>query len=169
MITEERLAEIEARANAATQGPWEMRTDQDNGQGSREQLLASNTGEWKVCDSFCIWTPPAATSRGKQRAPNEHEHKYDPTVLAGDGWHGSGDLIISDEDAAFIAAARTDVPQLVAEIRRLRDALRSTYRYHYAPEFGGYCWCRGERKNALDPHEDACIAARAALSQEPRT
>lgn len=34
------------------------------------------------------------------------------------------DCVLSDEDAAFIAAARADVPALVAEVRRLKALVR---------------------------------------------
>jgi hypothetical protein len=34
----------------------------------------------------------------------------------------------SDEDAAFIAHARTDIPALLAEVRRLREALKEITR-----------------------------------------
>jgi hypothetical protein len=43
------------------------------------------------------------------------------------------DVVRSMRDAAFIAAARTDVPALVAEVRRLSDAL-SELEVRYAME-----------------------------------
>jgi hypothetical protein len=39
------------------------------------------------------------------------------------GWHYDGD--VPPGNPAFIAAARTDVPALVAEVERLREALRT--------------------------------------------
>lgn len=44
-------------------------------------------------------------------------------VLASIGAHGRRSRKPSDEDAAFIAAARTDVPALLAEIDRLKRKL----------------------------------------------
>lgn len=82
-LSEKRLAEIEARAKAATAGPWE--TDEGGccvyevGFGTREDTL----------------TGPVAQ-----------------VVISADGTYA---------DAAFIAHARADVPDLLAEIRRLRS------------------------------------------------
>jgi hypothetical protein len=73
-ITEEQLAEIEARANAATPGPW------------RESASCGLV--------------------------SDHPH------VTRDVWS----IPKLDGDMPFIAAARTDVPALVAEVRRLRKA-----------------------------------------------
>jgi hypothetical protein len=75
-ITAERLAEIEARANAATPGPW--------------------------------WPE----HRGVMA---EGVEIVDDCAVA--GWD------VYPENQAFIAAARIDVPDLVAEVRRLTAAL----------------------------------------------
>ena len=75
-ITAERLAEIEARANAATPGPW------------------------------------YAAHRGVMA---EGVEIVDDCAVA--GWD------VYPENQAFISAARTDVPALVAEVRRLTAAL----------------------------------------------
>ena len=85
-MDEARLAEIEARAEAATPGEW-------------------------VAD--CVQGIRAVLSGGSRRA----------MVVP---W-ASGELLMQ-ADAAFIAAARADVPALVAEVRRLRaevERLRS--------------------------------------------
>ena len=78
-MTAERLAEIEARANAATPGPW--------------------------------WPE----HRGVMA---EGVEIVDDCAVA--GWDAY------PENQAFIAAARTDVPALVAEVRRLTAALAAT-------------------------------------------
>ena len=75
-MTPERLAEIRARAEAATEGPW--------------------------------WT-----TRNLRPA----------TIFSGEG-SDYNDAVADDAepaDATFIAHARTDVPELVAEIERLRE------------------------------------------------
>lgn len=72
--TELRLDEIEARANAATPGPWTVSEDYSDVVGPEGDQLAS------------YWNPTSETRNGE-----------------------------------FIAHARTDVPALVAEVRRLRD------------------------------------------------
>jgi hypothetical protein len=72
--TELDLDAIEARANAATEGPWVAHPD------------------------GLVWTE---------------------RPIPGDPVSGSTEV----EDAEFIAAARADVPALVAEVRRLRAEL----------------------------------------------
>lgn len=77
-MTDEQLAEIEARANAATPGPWV--------QSQR--------------DTWMVYRDGGGT----------------PEVDVGGGYD-------TKENANFIAHARSDVPALVAEVRRLRVAL----------------------------------------------
>jgi hypothetical protein len=79
-VTDERLAEIEARCNDATPGPW--------------SAVRDHNGHWRV-----VWP-----------------HSQNGSV-ARDG------KVFDDYDAAFIAAARDDVPDLLAEVRRLRGAM----------------------------------------------
>ena len=74
-MTPERLAEIEARAEAATEGPWEA---WDRGIGFEVHVNAE-----------CLNSEFRETFR--------------------------------QADAEFIAAARTDVPDLLAEVRRLHQ------------------------------------------------
>ncbi len=73
-------AEIEARANAATPGPWVA--------GAASYQVIHKDGRL-VCE---------------MTTPTSHER---------------------DNDAAFIAAARTDVPRLVAALRRAVEALQA--------------------------------------------
>jgi len=75
MTTEELLA-IEARANAATAGPWRGKKD--------EGVQADATDVFETGCGCC--------------SPSH----------------------LSEADALFIAHARTDVPALVAEVRRLK-------------------------------------------------
>lgn len=91
MITDERIAEIKARAEAATAGPWRVENDGD--------VMDVDFGpivEWP----WRILAPDETTLL---------EFTSDPRV--------------SDEDAAFIAAARRDIPLLLAEIERLKAML----------------------------------------------
>jgi len=82
-ITEDRLAEIEARASAATPGPW-------------------------VGDSeFGFVSPRGATTA------------HIIASLDAEGVRDTGGA-----DLAFIAHARTDVPDLVAEVESLRELAR---------------------------------------------
>ena len=88
-MTDEELDAIEARANAATPGPWRS----DVGSGAN-RLRLWVPGGMLIADSY----PPKP-----HRARDEQQGKA---------------------DYGFIAGARTDVPALVAEVRRLREALR---------------------------------------------
>lgn len=96
-MTEQELAAIEARANAATAGPWhwvDPETDQPL------ELTA-------LCEAASLRTV----------------EKY-PTISVGPLPKFIVDTQELNEvaDALFIANARTDVPALVAEVRRLREA-----------------------------------------------
>lgn len=91
------LDAIKARAEAATTGPWTF----ENGEYSGKN--------WMIGSLFCGaddvgdgWTVHITT---------DHVHA---SQLYGGG---------ASADAAFIAAARTDVPALVAEVERLTLAL----------------------------------------------
>ncbi len=74
------LDAIEARANAATAGPW-------------------------------------THSRGI----GKHMHDPEPADWINTGWYSACVEELETVDAAFCCAARTDVPALCAEIRRLRE------------------------------------------------
>ncbi|WP_265560780.1 hypothetical protein [Streptomyces hygroscopicus] len=80
-LTDQQLDEIDARAKAATPGPW-CTDSWEIYQGTEYEAGAEWIGE---------------TCRGRVEG-----------------------LAQDRADAAFVAAARTDVPQLVAEVRRLR-------------------------------------------------
>ena len=83
------LDAIEARANAATEGPWWRREGhaEIDGQNYAEVLIPGRVECWSHC--------------------------YGGTSTI------EGDRL--DADLAFIAHARADVPDLVAEVRRLRE------------------------------------------------
>jgi hypothetical protein len=90
-MTDEELAGVEARANAATTGPWEWKVRDDSGP------LAMHSGDVIVFDDGTAW--------GEYGSPMHN----------------------AAADATFIAHARTDVPALVAEVRRLRGLVRDAY------------------------------------------
>lgn len=83
-MTEEELSRIEALANAATPGPWEV--------SDSEPL------------NGCIWSVGPICG-------------YDGDALG---------LRVGDPNADFVAAAREDVPKLIAEVRRQRAELERT-------------------------------------------
>lgn len=97
------LAAIEARVEASTSGPWEHLTAPAKGDPSTK-------AEWM-----------AHTLAGDDRlhvltASGERGYAYIVPAVTGDG-------PTSAANADFIAHAREDVPTLVAEVRRLREAL----------------------------------------------
>ena len=94
-MSEERLQEIEARANAATKGPW-----------------IAEDGEIR-------------TGVVLHRVGAVPLYKH----VAQDMEYGD---CMSPEDADFMAHARTDVPDLISEVRRLRYMLDDTREDHMA-------------------------------------
>jgi hypothetical protein len=99
------LAEIEERVQAATPGPWFVRyLDDDVAMNLVAVSTAPDTSlaeRWPAFDHREIITATLV----------QHPHYVD---VADERW---------DENAAFIAHARADVPRLIAEIRRLRILL----------------------------------------------
>lgn len=87
-MDDKELNEIEARANAATSGPWPE----------------------------TVWYG----EEGGHASVGPHHNSDDPEE--DDDW-GKAEL-----DAKFISHARTDVPKLVAEVRRLEDTIGSLVR-----------------------------------------
>ena len=87
-MTEQELKAIEARANAATPGPWVHETRY----GAIGAVEAGNE----------------ALAQVQQRVARDNNRR--------------------DTDAAFIAHARTDIPSLVDEVRRLRGLVEEVFR-----------------------------------------
>lgn len=107
------LDAIEQRANAATPGPWT--TGWPRGQCANPRHSVPHPG--RDGDDPCVsalagYLAGDCVSQLKPIGVPFHEVRY--VVDIGDG----GDISVAD--AAFIAAARQDVPALVAEVRRLR-------------------------------------------------
>ncbi len=87
------LDAIEARAAAADPGPW---------RSTWPDASDPNSLDEPVVESL---------------APGL---SYAERMVVGTMWHDGSHAVCSEANAAFIAAARTDVPALVAEVRRLR-------------------------------------------------
>lgn len=88
-MTAEQLAEIEARANAATSGPWVHPNHRPDEMG-------------------LVYTAYPVNDAGARQVADSAQY-CDASDVA---------------NADFIAHARSDVPALVAEARRLRESLR---------------------------------------------
>lgn len=112
----DRLEEIEARAKAATRGPW--RTD------------------WNA-KALPDGTEPCIVSE----TPAPDEPADDPTskVVVGTGGCGVDGLLLREADGDFIAHARADVPWLVAQVRE-RDAEIARLRAEVA-RLKSECFC----------------------------
>jgi len=54
-------------------------------------------------------------------------------------------------------------------VEALEAALRGVQVHYYEPQFGGYCWCLGNRTGATDEHDARCLEARAALGKEAQS
>jgi hypothetical protein len=108
-LSNDMLAEISERCELATSGPWFVRWLDDT-HGMSLITVSTVPGnplqreQWPSFDSGDI---VAATLVQEPSYAAIHDDR-------------------SDQNARFIAASRTDVPMLVAEVRRLR-ALLSTY------------------------------------------
>ena len=118
-LTPARLSEIEAAADAATEGPW--------------------------------YALPKYSLLGKRSTVAE----AGPVRVTADDAH---ELQTAGEDAAFIALARTAVPELVAECRRLREALQEAF-----VAIGS----NGANHSTSHPLRHAWLAARTALGDKP--
>lgn len=91
-MNEQELAAIEARANAATPGPWNWDVYQNDNFDGKNPLE--------------LWAPHALSMSATQ----------DASISIG----VTTQQEVDDADVEFIAHARQDVPALIAEVRRLR-------------------------------------------------
>jgi hypothetical protein len=104
-LTDTDLVDIQERADSATPGPWYVRQLDDDFAMS---LVAIST----VAD----------TGLGERWPDFDHRHIVAATLvqqpryvdIADERW---------DENAAFVASARQDIPRLISEIRRLHRLL----------------------------------------------
>lgn len=109
-MTEDQLSAIEARAKAATPGPWSTGGTFCPNDPERESV-----GVWGHIPSGC--------QSGERIFPCPPRMGMRP------------------RDAYFVAHARTDVPYLVAEVRRLREALDGTLPLVSRGLVDVYCEC----------------------------
>lgn len=113
-MTDLDLDAIEARANAATEGPWECLDLSDADFDSKNER-----GWWWVWRAGIQHYAGVLNTRDRDEA----------------GVIGEASITDSDDgdqeraDAEFIAHARTDVPALVAEVRAERAKLEKVFQY----------------------------------------
>lgn len=104
-LTAQQLDEIQARANAATKGPWGF-YDGDN--------YADVAADMQV-------TSPGSYNYREKIARLEDENYWDDAAHEDDDESRASEQMAAN--AAFIAHAREDVPALLAEVRRLTAEL----------------------------------------------
>lgn len=135
---------IRARADAATAGPWT--TWQDGNQFVDPPMKYSNDALRRTVHAVIVRGLPRAWNPwwvGHEDAKTSHK--------------SHGESRFGAEDAAFIAAARTDVPALCSRVEALEAALRDVLPLAES-------WADG--KGRSHPDHDAVTAARAALGDE---
>ena len=108
-MTPEELDAIEARANAATPGPWEWTRPEFSPSSDCHVLLSSST-----TISY------GQTARIEVHSDGSAYGEYNP------------DIDVNGPDATFIAHARTDIPALVARVRELEAERDERTRQHAA-------------------------------------
>lgn len=165
-LTDQELAEMEARANAATPGPWltdvslyvapvhdehfdrfynHVRGERDNAfhYGMHIELTARcEVGKCPYCEHPPVQTtqkPVGAKIAGQLLNVTLTYHSHllpcpDTDVL----YAANGDLVFAVEyddapnhkaNTRFAAHARTDIPRLIAEVRRLRGIVEDQCPY----------------------------------------
>lgn len=132
-MTEAELVQIEQRVAAASAGPWR----------SRWRELADAKQE----DTESIVVPPDFDR------PGSHEgNRVVVGLLYYDGEHAA----VTEDNAVFIAAARQDVPALVAEVRRLRELVEAAeWRGAVVGDQSTCPWCLMRPRQG---HADNCPA-----------
>ena len=135
-MTNEELDRLEKLASKATPGPWEWAEDRFNWKYRRRKkdgTFAAKAGK-RLTDSwvFCLvgphsWCPPGRPvdpETGIPRGLDEHDYHH---VMGLRWFHVKVKTLFnvspSPADEAFIAASRSAVPELIAEVRRLRAEL----------------------------------------------
>lgn len=173
-MTDAELDAIEARAGAATPGPWSAFYLNDAAADWRE-AFNTNAPE-RATGGYVFRLDPLHTIRVMAAEPEIYEPGE--TVIVPDngtsiankraicrgydidtGEPEHEELVdIRPHDAAFIASARTDIPALIAEIRRLK---RGEFT---ADEFQSLCHHRDERPGCTAAEFKAgCEAYQARL------
>ena len=99
MLSSERLAAIKARSEAATPGPW---------------FWNSYSG---IFSAIC---EVSGTEAPKCERIDHDDDRCTPSVAHVPPSYGDTATGLHAADADFIASARTDVPELVAEVERLQ-------------------------------------------------
>jgi hypothetical protein len=129
-LTNAELNEIEKRANAATPGPWaweDVRLDSDDlkdyEQDPNRKDLEHPLADDDILRSSCGlgFLDPNGSRLGNDNQVRSTTHETDEPAVYSVG----GSMLFRPGTGMFIAHARTDVPRLIDEIRRLQVELAS--------------------------------------------
>lgn len=112
-MTPETEAQIRARVDAATEGPWVV-FDMDEAEKRRGEPLNEPGQGW-----YFVWSEPRLPYYGAVLEPYRENEAAIGSACIDDSEGGARE----QADATFIAHARTDVPLLLDEVARLRAAL----------------------------------------------
>ena len=117
-ISEAELAALEAKAKAATPGPWEWKPEKtDESWGNRGPNLVSVQ---KAAAARAYWGPQGDAYGRKDTSD------FPPSAFIITSWgHDADGIIVEPNDATFIAAASpATVLRLTADLRALREAVK---------------------------------------------
>ena len=122
-MTNEQLAEIEARCKAATPEPWSWWFPS----GAKGPSLAHpRHGLLLVMDAIRVGMQGGTIRFAQRTDVMGGLMRPAATFIHEKGGHRADWASIDNADAQFIEHARSDVPALVAEVRRLRALLAVT-------------------------------------------
>jgi hypothetical protein len=172
------IGEIEARANAATAGPWVWDHDHwitsDEYDGSMDGPCDCEIKHGYTHIGPDLLNEPSQRAWEKYCTENPNGGHNDPTmppapipVLVSWGYDADG-LRVTQVDAAFIAAARTDIPRLCATLRAVEALLPYWDRRaeeadldYYASQYDSHAKCAAELRLKLrhPPGPAACRCA----------
>ena len=161
------LDAVEARANAASNGPWRLHSWEDSdgaGHITIETARVGGLGDM-IADVQVSRLPEIR--RAEEGAPDA---PLPPRLAAGIARIDRGDDCIEHEltvdmlvsDATFIAHARQDVPALLAEARRLRGLLDATAQAY--DDLVAQVW-RATGEEHEPPADVAALLARVAAAR----
>jgi len=110
-LGESELAAIEERCKAAAPGPWEVarKPEYDGDWITADRCVGGATGEM-------VYDRDGGVYRIEDLPEEALAAGYEPIVTIAQPY--------MEGDADFIAAARTDIPRLIAALREAREALR---------------------------------------------
>lgn len=146
-ITNERLAEIQDRTNNATPGPW--------GVGNRTEIALDARQDSPGCFSYTVKLATVIEDDDRQDDVYYLNPRTQPRAVAS-----------AEDDALFIAHARQDVEDLLAEVRTLRAQRDRLIALHEYDEliFGGFYCVHCTPDDADDPDDNVywpCPSLRA--------